>query len=430
MSQLPDLEALPAAPSPDIRSPRPRSWVGSPQLWVGLGLGVAIALVGARFLGGDRPAAAPDDPPVAAAGAAQAVTVAPVETGTVADTLTVTGTVQPADLLAITPQIGGLQIRQVRVVVGDVVGAGQPLVVLNDVDLQTQLRQAQAQVEVAQAQVEQQRASLVQAEAQLREAEANLQRYQSLQTQGAISAEELDSRTTQATTAQESVRVARAAVTSAGATVRSRQADVARLQTQLGTTVVRAPTDGVVAAVPATVGDVSSTGTAVVSLIRGNQLELAAAVPQAQLSLVTVGAPVAVTSSTDGQVQATGAVAQIEPLVDAETRTAQVIVRLPASDRLRSGMFLTAEIQVGQRSGLTIPAEALVPQPDGSLRVYVVEGDVAIARTVETGVRLSGDDSAPAVVEIRSGLAAGEQVVVAGASYLQDGDTVTVTRDF
>jgi HlyD family secretion protein len=177
---------------------------------------------------------------------------------------------------------------------------------------------------------------------------------------------------------------------------------------------------------------VSSTSTAVVSLIRDNQLELAAAVPQAQLDQVTVGAPVVVSSATDPQVQATGAVAQIQPLVDADTRTAEVIIRLPANgDRLRSGMFLTADIQVGSRSGLTIPAEALVPQPDGSLRVYVVGDDgMAIARSVETGVRLPNGDGGTVPVEILSGLQAGEQVVVAGASYLQDGDPVTVTTDF
>lgn len=382
-------------------------------------------------MGGSDAPPATEDPPATAAGNAQAVTVMPVQPGTVVDTLTVTGTIQPADLLAVTPKIGNLQIRQVLVEVGDSVGAGQPLVVLSDTTLQTQLRQAQAQVDVAQAQVVQQWATLAQAQASAQEASTNLQRYQSLQSQGAISAEELDSRATQATTAQESVQVARAAVSSAEATVRSRQADVTQLQTQLATTVVRAPRAGIVADVPATVGDVSSTSTAVVSLIRDNQLELEAEVPQAQLDQVTVGAPVAISSATDAQVQATGAVAQIQPLVDADTRTAEVIIRLPASNRLRSGMFLTADIQVGSRSGLTIPAEALVPQPDGSLRVFVVGDEgLAIARSVETGVRLPNGDGGTVPVEILSGLQAGEQIVVAGASYLQDGDPVTVTTDF
>jgi HlyD family secretion protein len=435
VSYRPELEVMPdLTPAAGASQERPPSrWQGSRNLLIGLGLGLAIALMGPRLLGGNEASTDADPAPAtsAAQGTTQAVTVAPAQVGAVVDTLTATGTVQPADLLAVTPQISGLQIRQVWVRVGDGVAPGQPLVTLNAVDLQTQLRQAQAQVEVAQAQVAQQRANLAQAEASLREANANLERYQALQSQGAVSAVELDSRVTQAATAQEAVAVARAAIASAEATVRSRQADITRLETQLATTVVRAPTGGTVAEVAATVGDVSSTGTAVVSLIRDNQLELAVEVPQAQLDQVTLGAPVVVTSSTDPSLRSTGSVAQIEPLVEARTRTARVIVQLPESEGLRSGMFLTAEIQVGRRQGLTIPADALVPQPDGSLRVYVVEEDnVAIARTVETGVRLPNPDGDTVPVEILSGLEAGEQVVVAGASYLQDGDAVTPSPAF
>ncbi len=360
---------------------------------------------------------------------AQTVTAAPAQVGLITERLTVSGTVQPADLLAVTPPISGLQIQEVLVDEGDRVVAGQPLVVLDDTELRTQIQQAQAQIDVAQAQLQQQQANLSQARARLIEAEANRQRYQSLAAQGAVSSEELDSRATQAITARESVGVAEATVASAEATVRSQESALARLQTQLDRTIVVAPMDGIVAERPASVGNVSSTSNEVVQLIQGNQLELVAEVPQAQLSQVQVGAPVSVMSSTDANVQVDGTVQEIQPLVDPETRTAQVIIRLPGSDRLRSGMFLTADIQSGQRSGLTVPAEALLPQPDGSVQVYLLGPDqTAIARTVEIGARVPGTDEGRDRVEILQGLAAGEQVVVAGASYVQDGDMVTVVE--
>jgi HlyD family secretion protein len=394
-----------------------------------MGLGLAIALIGPRLIGGDPSTA--DEPDAAAPVAAQAVTVVPARNDTVAETLTVTGTVQPADLLALTPQVSGLQIRQILVDVGDSVGAGQPLVVFDDAAVQAQIQQAQAQIDVARAQVEQQRANLAQTEATLAEAEVNLNRYQSLQSQGAVSAEELDSRTTQTVTARESVRVAQAAVTSAEATVRSRQADVTRLRTQLDYTVLRAPSDGIVAERPGSVGDVSSTSNEVITLIQGNQLELAVTVPQAQLPQVTVGAPALVTASTDSRIQVEGAIQAIEPLVDPQTRTAQVIIRLPASEQVRSGMFLTAAIQVGRRPGVTIPASAVMPQPDGSMQVWVLSPEqTALARAVETGVRLADDAIGAARVEILDGLQPGEQVIVAGAGYVQAGDAVTVAEDF
>ena len=403
---------------------------GYVKLFAGIALGIAITLIGSRFFAREADSASqPLAADSAAQVSAQTVTVVPAQMGQVTDRLTVTGTVQPADLLAVTPQISGLQIRDVLVEEGDRVAAGQPLVILDDTELRTQIQQAAAQIEVAQAQVQQEKANLAQAEAALAEAEANLQRYQSLAAQGAVSAQELDSRATQAVTARESVGVARATVASAEATVRSRQSEQAQLQTQLTYTTVNAPTEGIVAERPASVGNVSSTANEVVTLIRNNQLELAAEVPQAQLAQVQVGAPAVVASTTDTTVRVEGTVQEIQPLVDPQTRTAQVIIRLPASDRLRSGMFLTVDLQVGERSGLTVPSSALLPQPDGSVRVYVLGPDsTAVARTVEVGTRLNAEGEAAAQAEILQGLDAGEQVIVAGASYVQTGDVVTVAE--
>lgn len=402
---------------------------GYTKLFVGIGLGIVLALIGSRLL--SRPTTS-DAAPVAAPAAvsAQTVTTAPVQVSQVAEQLTVTGTVQPSDLLGITPQISGLQVRDVLVEEGDRVVTGQPLVILNDIELQTQIQQASAQIEVAQAAVQQEQAGLAQSEAALAEANANLERYRMLAEQGAVSAEELDSRATQAITAQEAVGVAKANVASAKATVRSRESELARLRNQLTYTIIEAPADGIVAERPVSVGNVSSTSEAVVTLIRNNQLELSAEVPQAQLSQIRVGVPAVVTASTDPSIRATGTVQEIQPLVDPQTRTAQVIIQLPASDRLRSGMFLTADIQVDVQSGLTIPSPALLPQPDGSTRVYVLGPDsTAIARPVTVGPRLPGNGSQPARVEILEGLSTGEQVIVLGASYVQEGDVVTVAQE-
>lgn len=402
---------------------------GYGKLLIGVGIGVAIALIGPRLFSGDSEPAAPPAADSASQVSAQTVRVAPVKIGQVAERLTVTGTIEPANLLAVTPQIGGLQIRDVLVNEGDLVTAGQPLVLLDDTELRTEIQRAQAQIEVAQAQLQQQQANLSQAKARSVEAEANRQRYQALANQGAVSREELDSRATQAITARESVGVAEANVASAEANIRSARSDLDRLQTQLTRTTVTAPLSGIVAERPASVGNVSSTASEVVTLIQGNELELLAEVPQAQLSQVQVGAPVIVTSSTDPNVRVEGAVREIQPLVDPETRTAQVVIRLPGSDRLRSGMFLTAEIQSGQRSGLLVPATALLPQTDGAVQVYVLGADqTAIARTVEIGARVPGIGDEPDQVEIVQGLETGEQVIVSGAGFVQEGDVVTVAE--
>ncbi|NJL45863.1 MAG: biotin/lipoyl-binding protein [Leptolyngbyaceae cyanobacterium SM2_3_12] len=189
-------------------------WLPGRGLLVGLGAGVLLTLVGTRLVGG--PAANPEeDAPPQAAVSSQTVSVAPVVPTTVADTLAVNGTVQAIDLLSISPQVSGLQIRQMLVREGDAVSAGQVLASLDDATLQADIRQAQAQLTVAQAEVTQRQAAQAQAQANLVEAQQNLERSNSLADRGAISQQELTRQQTQALTAQEAVGVAKAEVDSA-----------------------------------------------------------------------------------------------------------------------------------------------------------------------------------------------------------------------
>ncbi|MGB3309043.1 MAG: efflux RND transporter periplasmic adaptor subunit, partial [Nodosilinea sp.] len=402
----------------------PPRWSG---ILLGLGAGVLLTLVGTRLLGGRE--AAPPEIAETASVATQTVTVDPATPATVADTLAVNGTVQAIDLLSIAPQASGLQIRQILVREGNPVSAGQAIATLDDATLQADLRQAQAQLSVSQAQVTQREAALAQAQATLAEAQQNLERIRTLADRGAISQQELTRQQTQVVTAQEAVGLSRAEVSSAQAGVRSQQATIDRLQTQLAQTTVRAPAAGVVAERLATVGDVSSTGTPIVTLIENNQLELTAEVPQAQLDQVALGAPVAITSNADSRVDLQGTVRSIDPVIDAATRVANVNITLPASDLLKPGMFLRGDITTASRQGLTIPATALQPQPDGTTQVFVLgEGNQVAARLVDLGNRMAASGDEAARVEILQGLKSGEQVVTSGVGFLQDGDGVIVVE--
>ncbi|NJL85778.1 MAG: efflux RND transporter periplasmic adaptor subunit [Leptolyngbyaceae cyanobacterium SM1_1_3] len=394
---------------------------------IGLGLGLAIAFLGSRLLPGDRNRAQESAP---ADVAAQSVAAETAQSATISRTLKTTGTVEAYDLLQVAPQVSSLQIQQVLVREGDRVTAGQTLAVLDDATLQAQLRQAQAEIAAAQAQVTQQRAALAQAQAEQAEARQNLQRYQNLADRGAISQEELSSRTTQSLTANESVRVAVANIESAEANVRSQQASLEGLQTQLAQTTVSAPAAGTIAERSATVGDTTSTGTPLFTLIQDDQLELAAEIPQTQLAQIAVGAPVAITSDSDERIQLTGSIREIEPLVDAESRTAIVKISLPSSSLLRPGMFLSAAIVTATAQGLTVPAAAVVPQSDGQYQVFVVQADgTAQAQTVKIGDRLPDTAAQPARVEILEGLQIGDRVVTQGAGYVQSGDRVEVVPE-
>ncbi|MEL6247449.1 MAG: efflux RND transporter periplasmic adaptor subunit [Cyanobacteria bacterium J06627_15] len=400
---------------------------GRKGLFLGLVIGLLVALVGGRFTPQSRPES--EAPTEAATAAAASVTTQRAQQAAVNRTLTATGTVQPFDLLQVKPQASGLQIIDLRVREGDSVSQGQVLAVLDDVVLQAQLQEARANLAQAEAQVAQQQAVLAQNEASLAEAEESFQNYQNLFERGAISQEQLTSRRTQVLTAREGRAVAIANIQSAQATVDSRRADIARLRAQLDQAIVRAPASGTIAERLATVGDTASTGTALYTLIQDDLLELEVQLPQAQLTQVSLGAPVEMTSAADTSLNLQGSIRAIDPLVDPQTRQATVNISLSGSDQLRTGMFLQADIVTGQTEAVVIPAESLVPQSDDSFIVYSVLPDNAVQATpVEVGKRIAADGDQPARVEIRSGLTAADTVVVEGASYLQSGDTVNVVE--
>ena len=388
-------------------------------LVVGTGLGIAIAVGGNRLL--PRQPNPQAQPTQARQAPSMSVIVAPVDSTLIARRLNVTGTVAAQDLIAVLPQTTGLQIRQILVDEGDFVKAGQVMAVLDNSVLQAEIGQAKAEVESNSAVVKQRQAALAQARATLAEAQRTLERNQQLANAGAISRQELDTRTTAVATASEAVRVAQANITSAEADVRSSIARVQQLQTQLGQTSVRAPAAGIVAQKNVEIGNVAGTQQ-LFSIIQNGELELQAQVPAIQLPQIRIGANAQITYDADPRVRLQGKVKEIAPLVNEQSRQATVKINIPSTSLLRPGMFARAAINTTTVPGIAIPAKAVAPQPDGSAIVFLLKNkDTVQAQPVEVGEILSAGR-----VEIKKGLKLGDRVVVSGAGYLKDGDRINI----
>ena len=148
-----------------------------------------------------------------------------------------------------------------------------------------------------------------------------------------------------------------------------------------------------------------------------------AQVPATELPQVRIDAPALITYDADPRVRLQGRVREISPLVNPESRKATVKINLPLTSLLRSGMFARAAITTATVPGLTVPAKAVLPQPDGSAIVFVLSSDNTVkAQTVEVGGVPNGGS-----VEIKNVLP-GDRVVVAGAGYLKDGDRVQIVQ--
>ena len=119
-----------------------------------------------------------------------------------------------------------------------------------------------------------------------------------------------------------------------------------------------------------------------------------------------------------------GKVTQISPALDPNSTTVEIWVTAKnPKGQLRPGSAAKVSIQTRQvKNALAVPQNALVQAEDGKQTVSVISGEVAQLRPVETGVR----DAAAGLVQITSGLKAGEMVVVNAAYGLPDKTKVKI----
>ncbi|HEY9650728.1 MAG TPA: efflux RND transporter periplasmic adaptor subunit [Coleofasciculaceae cyanobacterium] len=176
-----DLESL---PTPEIDTARRNWFSGGRGVLIGMGVGVFLAIGGMQVLG-SRQATTPakPTPTTSASVPAQSVTVATVETTSVNRTLAATGSVAAFEMIPVSAQATGLQIKEVLVDQNDVVKAGQVMARLDDSVLQAQLAQARASVAQAEARLSELRTGtrqeeIAQAQARLDQAKARLSQAQ------------------------------------------------------------------------------------------------------------------------------------------------------------------------------------------------------------------------------------------------------------
>jgi membrane fusion protein (multidrug efflux system) len=115
-----------------------------------------------------------------------------------------------------------------------------------------------------------------------------------------------------------------------------------------------------------------------------------------------------------------GRVERISPIVDQASGTVKVTVAMEPRAGFRPGSFVRVEIRTDTKNdAIVIPKRALVEE-DGQNYVYIASNDSAKRTKVELGYIREGN------VEIRSGVAAGQRVVVAGQGALKEGGKIKV----
>lgn len=191
-------------------------------------------------------------------------------------------------------------------------------------------------------------------------------------------------------------------------------------QAQLQYSAIRSPLQGVVTDRPVYPGELATTSAPLMTIMDLSEVVARAHVPQAQMTQVKPGDLATLTAQG---ITLPGRVTVVSPALDPNSTTEQIWVQAAnPGERLRPGATAQLAIQVGTLpDALVIPSTALLTAADGSATAMVIGADhKAHARPVQAGARAQG------LVQIISGLKAGEEVVTTGAYGLDDGTTVRV----
>jgi RND family efflux transporter MFP subunit len=196
------------------------------------------------------------------------------------------------------------------------------------------------------------------------------------------------------------------------------------MREQVGRTRIIAPFDGVVSERQASAGDVVQPGAPLLTVVDPRSLELEASVPAGFAGKIEAGTPVDFRLPGDAEHTFSGKIDRINPAVDPSTGQVRIYVTIPNVEQsLLVGLFAQGRVASESLDALALPLEAVDPRttPPSVMRVR----DGRLERVpVTTGLR----DDVAQQLEVRSGLQAGDVVVLGSTRELAEGTRVQVTQ--
>jgi RND family efflux transporter MFP subunit len=372
-------------PSPPRPAPRARL---AAALTLSLGAAVALSLGACKR--GDADARAESAPKPLVVGTENVAVVRPdrIETGPA-----ISGSLQAEQEATLRAQVAGA-IVETYAEQGQRVAAGQLLAKIDD----TAIRDAYLSA----------RSAVTSAQASLDVARREAERAETLLKAGAIAEREAEN--------------ARRALTTAQAAFADARARYVAQEKQLEYTKITAPFEGAVSARQVSAGDVVQPGTALYTVVDPTTMRLEASVPAEQITSVKPGQPVSFTVSGYPGRAFAGRISRVSPSADPTTGQVRIYVSIPNTGRaLVAGLFAEGRVATDARDALVVPATAvnlrgLTPS------VMRIKNGRAQRADVAVGVQ----DAATERVEIRSGLAAGDTVLLGAAQAVNPGTPVQV----
>ena len=365
------------------------------------------------------------------------------------------GTVLPARTSDVGSAVDG-RIVEFPIVDGQHVADGEPiaqlLMGLLEIERQGAVaeldrrRQVLAELEAGSRpeEIDQARALVAGFEARLAYARGRLARLDRLAQRGTSTVDELQDAQTELEAIEAQLRGGRAAlklaeagsrqeqVAQAAAAVAVQQAEVERIDDQLGKHTIRAPFAGWVVERFTEKGQWLARGGLVARIAELDRVKVVAQVPDTSVRFLRVGAEVRLEFDSAPDQAWVGRVARIVPQADLLSRSFPVEVMLDnviveGDPVLKGGLLARAWLPVGPTGSVTVVPKDAVVLGLGRPLVYVIDGvsggstSTGTVRPVEVALGAAVDGS----VEVRGGVEPGQLVVTRGNERLRPGAEVS-----
>jgi membrane fusion protein (multidrug efflux system) len=307
---------------------------------------------------------------------AKPVIISPVAIHNFSTPVEAVGTAHADESIDLTPKVSGF-VKQILFESGQSVEKGQLLVQLED---------------------EEELASLKEAEVSLEENLRELARIKSLQKKKVATQQDLDNQQSATDGAQARLDAAK---------------------TRYRDCKIIAPFSGVLGLRRISPGALLTPGTIITTLDKTDVMRIRFTIPETALADVEAGQSVNISSVAWPDSSFEGKVAFIDSRVDPVTRAVEAEALVKNSDKkIKPGMFLSVTLISHPRDIVAVPEKSIVTYAEKQF-VYVVGAESKVEkREISVGEREVG------LVEILSGLAVGENIVVDGVMDIKEGSSV------
>ena len=325
------------------------------------------------------------------------VEVQPVEVRSLIYSVSAVGSIEAFEKVQVTARVAGV-VDRVLFAEGNLAKVGQVLVEIEP-------ERYNLAVEAAQA-------TYAKAQASKADAEAGLKRRETVvsETPGLIPGEEIETWKTKVLVAASEVAQTKAALDQA--------------QLNLRDAYVRAPFSGILQTRTVQTGQYIEVGTVMATLVRRDPLLLRFKVPERDAARIMVGRAANFKIREVDQ-EFTSKIVHVAESADESSRMVNITaeIRESSNEILRPGSFAEITVPVsGAREAPVVPQTAVRPSERGFL-AFVIENDTAAERVLNLGMR-----TAEGLVEVTSGLKAGEMLVVRGGEALRNGVPVRMIK--